>query len=124
MFKNVNNPFRHFCIWFVTSLVTMAHFQPALAAITKPDLPDGSQPTNNFFADLKKIFKGTGEVAIYGIYIVVFVVATILIVSGANEGRKKGDWGNFWLGIFIAAVLVVAGAYFLASAEEGLNNLT
>ena len=94
MFNTIRKPFRNSCIWLFTLLVSTVHFKPALAVITKPDLPDGSAPTNNFFADLKKIFKGTGEVAIYGIYIVVWIVAAILIISGANEGRRKGDWGK------------------------------
>ena len=114
-------PFLCLWVWMVSLSLSLPAF--AQGSINKPTLPDGSSATNNFFADFKKIAKGSGEVAIYSIYALMWVVAGWLIIGGAIEGRKRGEWGNFWLGLFIALILVLAGGYFLSFGEESLGNL-
>lgn len=115
--KTINNNLLKLYV-FVASIFATS---PILAKINKPKLPDGSESSDNLFEDLKKLFTGGGDLVLVILAFVVWIVAAVLVLSGVKKGKERGEWGDFWISLLIAAVLVFVGIYFLSKGQEQLD---
>ncbi len=105
-------------------LSTLLASEPALAAINKPKLPDGSAASDNIVGDLGKVIQGIGTFVLYLILVAGYVVAAYLVINGAWSMFKEREGGvaKFFLGVFIAIVMVLMTTYFLSEGETALQN--
>lgn len=115
--KTINNHLLKLYV-FIASIFATA---PALAKINKPKLPDGSESTDNLFADLKNLFTNGGALVLTILAFVTWVVAAALVIGSVKKGRERGEWGEFWMSLLIAAILVFVGIYFLSKGQEQLD---
>ncbi len=94
------------------------------ADITAPTLPDGSAASDNFISDMGKIIKGGFQLGIYALLAAGWLIAGYLIIQGAIAiYQKQGGVGGFFLGLFIAFVMVLAMTYFLDKGETALDDI-
>ncbi len=100
---------------------------PALAAINKPKLPDGSEATDNIVGDLGKVVQGVGKFLIYLILLAGYAAAAYMIITGAIaviRDRDGSGVARFIMGILVAIVMVLVMTYFLSEGESALANFT
>ncbi len=94
------------------------------ADITTPTLPDGSAASDNFIGDMGKVLKGAFQLGIYALLAGGWLVAGYLIIQGAIAMfQSKGGAGQFFMGIFVAFVMVLAMTYFLDKGETALDDI-
>ena len=108
-------------VWLAVCAYTYSAM--TFAQIQRPKLPDGSEATDNFFGDIKKLGFGAGEVILILIAVVVFGAAAYGVVKGAIQGYSAGRWGDFWISIVVGVILVFIAIYFIALGFEALENL-
>lgn len=90
------------------------------AQITPPTTPgvDGTDP----IASGKAISKGIAEIFIYLLFIIAFIAAAWAAIDGLFRGLRKGEWGQFAVGLGSALIMLIFVGWVLSQGETALAN--
>ena len=90
------------------------------AAITPPTTPGvtGNDP----IAAGKAVSKGIAEIFIYLLFIIAFIAAAWAAIAGLFQGLRKGEWGQFAVGLGSALIMLIFVGWVLSQGETALAN--
>ena len=105
---------------FLVACITVATPIQVYAQITVPTTPgvDGTDP----IASGKAISKGIAEIFIYLLFIIAFIAAAWAAISGLFQGLRKGEWGQFAVGLGSALIMLIFVGWVLSQGETALTN--
>lgn len=90
------------------------------AAITAPTT--AGVTGNDPIASGKAISKGIAEIFIYLLFIIAFIAAAWAAIAGLLQGLRKGEWGQFAVGLGSALIMLIFVGWVLSQGESALTN--